>query len=87
MRGGVLGSLARVLDLRVVALFLTRVFAKVEAESLRGIVLVSDFCAGVLVVCGVFGRLHKGTFRGAERHSWHLVDDVSWWFWRLDWDK
>jgi hypothetical protein len=64
----VLGALPCVLAIRIVALIVARIFTKVKRASLGGVMLV-HFGVNILVVCGVFDRLHDASFRRAVGHS------------------
>lgn len=64
-----LGVFSCVLGFRaLVTLSITRVFAKVKGTGLGEIVLVCDFGVNILVVRGVFDRLHEASFCRTERH-------------------
>lgn len=65
---GVLGVLSYVLGLCAVTFFLTRVFTEVKGAGLGKVVLVCVPSVNILVVRGVFDRLHEASFDRTERH-------------------
>ena len=63
-----LGVLSCVLGSRLILLVLAGVFTKVECASLGEVVLVCGLGVNILVVRGVFDRLHEASFQRARGH-------------------